>query len=95
MDLQLANRLAMNSPIQGTAADIIKLAMIKVHRELTERKMKSKLVLQIHDELIVEASPDEVDEVKELLQRNMESAVDILVPLDCEMHCGTTWFDLK
>lgn len=95
MDLQLANRLAMNSPIQGTAADIIKLAMIKVHRELTERKMKSKLVLQIHDELIVEASLDEVDEVKELLQRNMESAVDILVPLDCEMHCGTTWFDLK
>ncbi len=95
MDIQLANRLAMNSPIQGSAADIIKIAMNKVHAELTERKMKSKLVLQIHDELIVEATPDELEDVKELLQRNMENAVEISVPLDCDMRCGSTWYDLK
>jgi DNA polymerase I len=95
MDIQLANRLAMNSPIQGSAADIIKIAMNKVHAELTERKMKSKLVLQIHDELIVEATPNELEDVKELLQRNMENAVEISVPLDCDMHCGSTWYDLK
>ncbi len=95
MDLQLANRLAMNSPIQGSAADIIKIAMNKVYHELKERKMRSKLVLQIHDELIIEAVPEELDEVKDLLRRNMENAALLSVPLECDMHCGSTWFDLK
>lgn len=95
MDQQLAARLAMNSPIQGSAADIIKVAMNKVDAELREREMKSKLVLQIHDELIVEAVPEELEQVEELLRRNMESAVELPVPLDCDMHSGKTWFDLK
>lgn len=95
MDIQFANRLAMNSPIQGSAADIIKIAMNKVSEELEERKMKSRLVLQIHDELIVEASPEELDDVRELLRRNMETAVKIAVPLVCDMHDGKTWYELK
>ena len=95
MDQQLAARLAMNSPIQGSAADIIKVAMNKVDAELREREMKSKLVLQIHDELIVEAVPEELEQVEELLRRNMENAVELSVPLDCDMHSGKTWFDLK
>lgn len=95
MDIQFANRLAMNSPIQGSAADIIKIAMNKVSQELEKRKMKSRLVLQIHDELIVEAVPEELDEVRELLRRNMETAVEIAVPLVCDMHDGKTWYELK
>ena len=95
MDQQLAARLAMNSPIQGSAADIIKVAMNKVDAELREREMKSKLVLQIHDELIVEAVPEELEQVEELLRRNMENAVELSVPLDCDMNSGKTWFDLK
>ena len=95
MDQQLAARLAMNSPIQGSAADIIKVAMNKVDAELREREMKSKLVLQIHDELIVEAVPEELEQVEELLRRNMENAVELSVPLDCDMHSGKTWFDFK
>lgn len=95
MDIQFANRLAMNSPIQGSAADIIKIAMNKVSQELEERDMKSRLVLQIHDELIVEAVPEELDEVRDLLRRNMETAVEIAVPLVCDMHDGKTWYELK
>lgn len=95
MDIQFANRLAMNSPIQGSAADIIKIAMNKVSQELEERKMKSRLILQIHDELIVEATPDELADVEELLRRNMENAVEIAVPLECDMHDGKTWYELK
>jgi len=95
MDVQLAHRLAMNSPIQGTAADIIKIAMNKVYQELKERKMHSRLVLQIHDELIVEAFEDELDDVRELLTRNMEQAVTLSVPLTCDVNTGKTWYDLK
>ena len=95
MDRQLANRLAMNTPIQGTAADIIKIAMNKVYEELTERKMKSRLILQIHDELIIEAVESEVEDVKELLVRNMESAADLAVDLKCDVSTGKTWYDLK
>lgn len=95
MDRQLANRLAMNTPIQGSAADIIKLAMNKVYRELKDRNLKSKLVLQIHDELIIEADNDELEVVKELLRRNMENAFALKVKLVCDMHTGSTWYDLK
>ena len=95
MDVQLAHRLAMNSPIQGTAADIIKIAMNKVYQELKDRKMRSRLVLQIHDELIVEAFEDELDDVRELLTRNMEQAVTLSVPLTCDVNTGKTWYDLK
>lgn len=95
MERQLANRLAMNTPIQGSAADIIKLAMNNVYKELKTRNLKSRLVLQIHDELIIEAVNDEIDIVKELLSRNMEQAMKLKVRLVCDMHMGKTWYELK
>ncbi len=95
MSRQLGERLAMNSPIQGTAADIIKIAMIRVEKELRERNMKSRLILQIHDELIIQTSPDEQSEVEELLQRNMESAASLKVALLCDRNEGTSWYELK
>jgi DNA polymerase-1 len=95
MERQLAARLAMNTPIQGTAADIIKIAMNKVYAELKDRGMRSRLILQIHDELIIEAVPDEKDAVIELLDRNMRSAAELKVELITDIHSGTTWYDLK
>ena len=92
---QLCERLAMNSPIQGSAADIIKAAMIKVYRELKEKHPDSKLILQVHDELIIQAKNSELEEIKELLVRNMESAVDLSVKLVAEVNTGSTWYDLK
>lgn len=95
MTRQLGERLAMNSPIQGSAADIIKLAMIKVYRELRDRHMASKLILQVHDELIIRTVRSELDQVKELLVRNMESAMELKVKLECDLNQGDTWYDLK
>ena len=92
---QLGERLAMNSPIQGSAADIIKLAMLKVYRELKEKHPDAKLILQVHDELIIEAPDGELDEVKELLVKNMESAMNLSVKLAAEVNTGHTWYDLK
>ena len=92
---QLGERLAMNSPIQGSAADIIKLAMLKVYGELKEKHPDAKLILQVHDELIIEAPDDELDEIKELLVRNMESAMSLSVKLAAEVNTGHTWYDLK
>ena len=92
---QLGERLAMNSPIQGSAADIIKVAMIKVYRELKEKHPESKLILQVHDELIIQAKNSELEEIKELLVRNMESAMDLSVKLVAEVNTGSTWYDLK
>ncbi|PLX34943.1 MAG: DNA polymerase I, partial [Clostridiales bacterium] len=88
-------RMAMNTPIQGSAADIIKIAMIKIYRELKERKLKSRLTLQIHDELIIETEPSEIEEVKELMRRNMESAVEMAVPLTVDMKVGESWYETK
>ena len=95
MSRQLGERLAMNSPIQGTAADIIKIAMIRVEKELRERKMNSRLILQIHDELIIQTDPEERGEVEELLQRNMEGAADLTVALLCDRNEGESWYELK
>ncbi|MBE7011055.1 MAG: DNA polymerase I [Ruminococcaceae bacterium] len=88
-------RVAMNAPIQGSAADIIKIAMVNVYNELKERNLKSKLVLQIHDELIVETCPEEIDEVREILKSEMENAVKLSVPLEVELNIGKNWFDTK
>ena len=88
-------RAAMNMPLQGTAADIIKIAMIKVHKRFAEAALKSKLILQVHDELIVDAAPDEVDEVLKILKEEMQSAVILSVPLTVETECGDRWFDAK
>ncbi|MCI1931165.1 MAG: DNA polymerase I [Clostridia bacterium] len=88
-------RVAMNMPIQGTAADIIKIAMVKVWRELKKRKMKSRLILQVHDELIIEAPENEKEEAAKILQTNMENAVKLKVPLVAEVKNGYSWYDAK
>ncbi|NLM12929.1 MAG: DNA polymerase I [Epulopiscium sp.] len=88
-------RVAMNTPIQGTAADIIKIAMIRVFNKLKENHLKSRLILQVHDELLVEVHKDEVNEVKEILKYEMEHAAKLDVPLDVDMSLGKTWFDTK
>ena len=95
MTRQLGERLAMNSPIQGSAADIIKLAMIKVYRELKEKGYESKLILQVHDELIIRTKRSELAEIEELLVRNMENAMKLKVKLESDLNQGDTWYDLK
>jgi DNA polymerase-1 len=90
-----AERTAMNTPIQGTAADIMKIAMIKVHAELKERQLKSKLILQVHDELIVDTVSDELDIVKDIVERNMEEAAQLSVPLKVDLNVGNSWFETK
>lgn len=88
-------RIALNMPIQGTAADIIKLAMINVYNKLKEGNFKTKLILQIHDELILEAPLDEVEAVEKLLMTEMEHAVELDVPLTVEIEIGDSWYDTK
>ncbi len=88
-------RVAMNMPIQGSAADIIKIAMINVSKALKERNMKSRLILQVHDELLIEAEESEAAEVAELLKNEMENAVKLNVPLDVDVHTGKSWFEAK
>ena len=82
-------------PIQGSAADIIKLAMIKVHQALKDGGFKSRLILQVHDELLIETHKDEKEAVAKILQENMEQAADLLVPLDVDVHEGASWFEAK
>lgn len=88
-------RIALNTPIQGSAADIIKVAMVEVYRELKKRKCKSKLILQVHDELIIEAHVDELEDIKVMLKDLMESAVKLNVPLEVDMKVGDSWYDTK
>jgi DNA polymerase-1 len=90
-----AERMAINSPIQGTAADIIKIAMINIDAEMVNRKLASKMLLQVHDELIFEVEEDEIDIMKELVTRGMETVVNLKVPLNIEMGFGVNWYDLK
>ena len=88
-------RIAMNSPIQGTAADIMKLAMNMVHRALIDNNLSSKIVLQVHDELLIEAKPDEADLVESILKEKMEEACSLSVPLLVEVARGHSWYDTK
>lgn len=88
-------RIAMNSPIQGTAADIIKLAMIHVHRKLAESTLDARLILQVHDELLIEVRRDQAEQALALLREEMEHAVDLSVPLDVGTAMGDNWFDAK
>jgi DNA polymerase-1 len=87
--------VAINSPIQGTAADIIKLAMINIQRKLKELNLKSKMVLQVHDELIFDVFPDELDQMKQLVREQMEGAVTLTTVLKVEISSGNNWYDLK
>ena len=95
MTRQFGERLAMNSPIQGSAADIIKIAMIKVYNELKEKEYRSRMILQIHDELIIRTCKEEQEKVEELLVRNMEEAMKLSVKLESDLNSGDTWFELK
>ncbi|MBQ3108313.1 MAG: DNA polymerase I [Clostridia bacterium] len=88
-------RVAMNMPLQGTAADIIKLAMIRVHDALEREGLKAKLILQIHDELILDTHEAEVEQVKELLRREMENVMQLRVPLSADVNVGRSWYDTK
>ncbi len=88
-------RVALNTPIQGTAADIIKLAMVRVHRRLAEEGLESKLILQVHDELIIEALPEEEEQVRTILKEEMENAADIGVRLTVDVESGRSWYDCK
>nr|WP_072743411.1 DNA polymerase I [Sporanaerobacter acetigenes] len=88
-------RVAMNTPIQGSAADIIKVAMVRVYKELKLRNLKSKLILQVHDELIIETYKDEKDEVKEILKNTMESSIKLNVPLKVDIMMGDSWYETK
>lgn len=93
--INFGKRVAMNTPIQGTAADIIKIAMIRVYDRLLAEQRKSRLILQIHDELIVETAPDEEEAIQRLVQEEMEAAATMKVALSVEAHSGKTWFDAK
>ncbi len=88
-------RIAMNTPIQGSAADIIKIAMVNVHSELNRRKLKSRLILQVHDELIIETHESELEEVTQLLKDSMENAAKLKVPLSVEVKSGRSWYETK
>ncbi len=90
-----AERVAINSPIQGTAADIIKQAMIDIQKVMDDKNLKSKMILQVHDELIFEVVESELEEMKVILRNGMENVVDLSVPLDVDMGVGVNWFDLK
>ena len=91
----MAERIAINSPIQGTAADIIKLAMIHIQKIMEEKNLKSKMILQVHDELIFDVVPEELDLMKELIKGEMEGAVNLTVPLTVNIGVGENWYDLK
>lgn len=88
-------RIAMNTPIQGSAADIIKVAMVRVYSELKRKKLKSRLILQIHDELIIETLIDEVEEVKDLVRSIMESSIKLDVPITIDLEVGDNWYETK
>lgn len=95
MQRSFGERVAMNSPIQGTAADIMKIAMIGVDKELRSRGLRSRIVLQVHDELLVETLAEEIGEVTEILEQKMRHAADLSVCLEVEAHQGDSWYDAK
>ena len=95
MTREFGKRIAMNSPIQGTAADIIKIAMINVYKRLKRENLKSRLLLQIHDELLIEALDNEIVRVKQIMEEEMVNAVKLKVALQIDMHEGNSWFDAK
>ena len=92
---QAAERAAVNMPIQGTAADVIKIAMLRIMERMDELEMRSKMILQVHDELIFEVPRDELDRMREVVMELMPSALPLDVPLDVELKSGDTWGDLE
>ena len=95
MQRSFGERVAMNSPIQGTAADIIKIAMIQVGKALKEQNLRSRLLLQVHDELLVETAEDETAQVSAILEKEMKNAASLAVSLEIDMHTGSNWYEAK
>lgn len=95
MQRSFGERIAMNSPIQGTAADIIKIAMIRVNEQLKEKGLQSQLILQIHDELLIETKEEEIEEVKQILVEEMHNAANLLVPMEVDVNQGLSWYEAK
>ncbi|MDE7009332.1 MAG: DNA polymerase I, partial [Lachnospiraceae bacterium] len=95
MQRSFGERVAMNSPIQGTAADIIKIAMIKVHQRLKKEGLQSKLILQVHDELLIETLESEQDRVRAVLEEEMIHAAELSVRLEVDLHTGSDWYEAK
>ena len=95
MQRQFGERVAMNAPIQGTAADIMKIGMINVYNLIKEKHLKSKLILQVHDELLIETANDEIDTVKAILLEGMKNAASLSVDLEIDTHVGNTWYESK
>ena len=92
---QFGERAAMNMPLQGSSADIIKIAMINVYNSLKKEGLKAKLILQVHDELVLDAPKEEADRAAEILKFEMENAVKLKVPLTVDVHTGENWYDAK
>jgi DNA polymerase-1 len=88
---EMAERMALNAPIQGSAADIIKVAMLRVDRALRESKLRSRMLLQVHDELVLEVAPGEAQALEELVRTEMAAAADLTVPLDVSVGTGASW----
>ena len=95
MQRSFGERVAMNSPIQGTAADIIKIAMIRVWQELKKQGLQSKLILQVHDELLIETRKEEIEQVEKILTEQMQQAADLAVTLAIDLHTGDNWYEAK
>jgi DNA polymerase-1 len=92
---QSGERIALNTPIQGTSADIMKLAMVKIYREMKEKNLKSKMLLQVHDELIFDVKDEEKEILEEIVKRNMETCVKLDVPFKVSSDYGTDWYETK
>ena len=95
MQRSFGERVAMNAPIQGTAADIMKIAMIHVRDRLFEEGLKSRILIQVHDELLLEVPKAEEEKAREILKSEMEKAADLAVRLEVDLHTGDTWYDAK
>ena len=95
MQRSFGERVAMNSPIQGTAADIIKIAMIRVWKALKEAGLRSRLILQVHDELVIETLLSEEEQVRKILTDNMREAAHLAVTLEVDLHTGENWYETK
>ena len=92
---QFGSRVAMNTPIQGTAADIMKIAMINVYKKLKENNLKSKILVQVHDELLIETKIEEKEQVERILKEEMENVIKLKVPLVAELSSGSNWYEAK
>ena len=95
MQRSFGERVAMNSPLQGTAADIMESAMVNIYRRLKEEKLESKMILQVHDEILIEAKKEEEEIIKKILEEEMKGAAYLKVSLEIDVHSGTDWYEAK